>query len=337
MDENNIPSFHDVENEPTPYGFNDVPATPTRKSKTGGGAKRHRVAIATGVGCVLFTCSIVGFLIIRRALTPPAGVLIAASTPNTSLPITPAPEGTSAITIGIQKSANGVRLFVQWNELPNGTADIDIFYSSSADGIYRLIGSIPVPSSISGNGYLTIPSEYQNGYYYGTATSGDGSPLWSSSSTTPVDGGNPPPASDGQGTNSSTPGNDNQPPQNGSGDNDGSSTTGDNGTQGNVTSTGQASSSAPGDNFMVQHNNGKIQISWQSLPASTFHLVISRSASDTDPWAAVLTETNIVTDGPYSILIGDDTLGDQYYYKMDAYDASGTDIATFGPTLLSPL
>lgn len=88
---------------------------------------------------------------------------------------------------------------------------------------------------------------------------------------------------------------------------------------------------------MVQHNNGRIQISWQSLPSSTYQLVISRSASDTDPWAAVITETNIVTDGPYSILIGDDTLGDSYYYKMDAYDASGTDIATFGPTLLAPL
>jgi hypothetical protein len=51
----------------------------------------------------------------------------------------------------------------------------------------------------------------------------------------------------------------------------------------------------------------------------------------------VLTETNITTDGPNSIEIVDDTLGDPYYYEMNTYDASGTVIATFGPVLLESL
>lgn len=331
MDENTNPSFQDVENEPTPYGFSDVSATPARRSRAGSGmGKKRTLVLSIGIACVIIVCAVVGFFIIRHASAPPEAPAVVSTSSTPSAPAPGAPQNVSAITITVQKSGSGSRLFVQWNELPNGTVDINVFYSPTADGTYHLIGSIPVTSYMSGSGYLDVPNGYQNGYYYGVAASGDGSPLWTSSSTISGSG-------DNNNSSSSATENNNGSQNNGDTDNNGTTTNNNSGTQGNGTSTGQTPPSNPGENFVVEHNNGKIEISWQSLPTATSQLVVSRSASDTDPWTPVLTETNIVTDGPYSILIEDDTLGDPYYYKMDAYDASGTDIATFGPTLLSPL
>jgi hypothetical protein len=73
------------------------------------------------------------------------------------------------------------------------------------------------------------------------------------------------------------------------------------------------------------------------LPSGTSQVVVSRSATDSAPWTNVLTETNIITDGPYSIEIVDDTLGDPYYYQMNAYDQNGNNIGTYGPIFLEPL
>lgn len=337
MDNRNDPSFHDVENEPTPYGLGDATATPGRRpTKSSGREHKNLIALVVGIGCGVLLLAAAGFVIAQHSFVPPKIPADAVPPPSTasSSPstATTSPQAAPTITIGFQKTPGGVRLVIRWGRLPNGTESIDVYYSQTADGAYQLIGTISISSPMGGNGYLNVPSGYQNGYYYGVASGNDDAPLWTSSSSPPVDNNDNAPSNGS--TNSSTNNNteNNNPPQN----NDNGSTTNDGG-QGNNTNSGQASSSAPGDNFMVEYNNGRIQISWQSIPSSTYELVISRSASDSDPWAPVLTETDIVTDGPYSILIGDDTVGDSYYYRMDAYDASGTDITTFGPTLLSPL
>ena len=337
MNDNTDPSFSDVENEPSPYGLSNAPSSIQRYKKGRLVKNNNMLTWFINVGVILMICASVGFFITHRHGAPTLLSTLAAPAAITPATTPAAAQVNPTITIGIKKTKNGVQLAVGWNNLPNNTREINIFYTAIKNGIYRLIGSISIPpSSIAGgNGYLNIPSGDQNGYFYGVASDNGDTPLWTSSSTQGSGGtpnGNIPPQNNG-GNNSSTAGTGNNGYQ-GSGN---TSSTAGNGNGISGSSTGNSTSTTPAENFLVQHADNKIQISWQTLPAGTFKIVVSRSPSGGDPWTAVLTETNIVADGPYAIEIVDDTLGNAYYYKMDAYDANGNTITTFGPILLAPL
>lgn len=341
MDDENKPVLSDVENEPTPYALSDAGSGSGKGPKRGLTPPKKRLFVLLAAAAVV-AISIAGFLIVRsqgRApidSAPPVLLPSATSTASAAAPQTP-----PSISIEPQKTGGGVRLLVQWNDLPTDTDRINIFYSATMTGEYRLIGNVPVSSSstASGTGYLGVPDGYQNGYYYGVATGESGNPLWTSSSTSATPS-SPGESSSGNNTNPNNGANENNnPPENGT-EPTGTPANNSSGTdsqQNNDTNEDQTQSPSDAPNFVVQHNDGKIQVSWQSLPAGTYQVVVSRSASSTGPWTPVLTETDITTDGPYSIELVDDTLGDAYYYEMNIEDQDGNVITTYGPTLLGPL
>lgn len=88
--------------------------------------------------------------------------------------------------------------------------------------------------------------------------------------------------------------------------------------------------------FWVQHVDQKIQVGWQNLPTDTSRIEISRTL---DPnggsWSIVLAQDN-PTVASYAIQLVDDTLGQAYYYKLDARQGSTT-LATYGPIYLPPV
>jgi hypothetical protein len=323
------PIFNDIEDEPTPYGVGPISSFSEQGTPV--------VFIAT-IGVVVLIFVIAGAFV---ASWNPA--LSHAGRPEPASSGTAAPAATPVvpeISTSIQHGKNGTKLFVQWTNLPDGTTEINIFYAATTNGTYHLIGSIPVGSIADGSGSLTISAGDANGSFYGVASTGN-SPANTNGTGQGSGNNGDGNTSSGDGTGNSGSGNGNAtgsgngvtPPAgndngNGNGDNNGSSTQG----------TGNANTStAPVENFLVQHFDEKIQISWQVLPLNTFEVVVSRSASDSGPWTPVLTETNIASDGPYSIEVVDDTLGDPYYYKMDTYDQAGDTITTYGPILLAPL
>ena len=83
----------------------------------------------------------------------------------------------------------------------------------------------------------------------------------------------------------------------------------------------------------MQHVDQKIQIGWQDLPAPTNRVTVLRSASTDGPWSTVLVQEDPNIVGPYTIQVVDDTLGNAYYYEMNA-SATSTVLATYGPILL---
>lgn len=361
-EDDDVPILGDIIDEPTQYA---VASSPTPENKERPPTKpmdKKRIWLFVGIGIAVIVIAGGIFFFLTRAKISQAPSPAAISSAPPVAPV--APQAKPGITIGVQKMKSGLRLVVQWQNLPDGTVKINIFRAASEAGNGILIGSVSVaPSSpVNGNATLNIPIADQGGYYYGVAAGDDGSPLYdsppappaiisptsSASSSPPGSGSGTPPPSPGTPGGNPPPENGNPPPGNGNG---ASTTNGGNGNEG--TSTGGntstiiyynpeggisgTASSSPSGNFLVQHVDQKIQIGWQSLPDGTAKIVVSRSSADSGPWTAVLTETDIITYGRYSIQVVDDTLGAPYYYKMDVYDDKNNITVTYGPLLLQPL
>lgn len=339
MDQNNAPEGGIRHDEPTQYELNYSSQSLPQQQPRNNNKKT-----------IIFVCIVIAvlagsiFFIARSVMTPQKmPVQVSPSSVSSSIFSTPVSVPTASITIVIQKTKNGTRITVQWENLPDGTVKIEIFRAATQNGPGVLIETIAIgPSSLAGgNASFDLTGKNQTGYFYGIAAGDDGSPLYNSAPTTPVDTSTTPaPQPTSQPTPSSTPGNgtpETTPPS----DNQTSTGTTENGSdtityynpQGGISGT---ASGTVTENFLVQHVDQKIQIGWQNLPADTDLIVVSRSASNTGPWVAVLTQNNPVVNMPYSIQIVDDTLGNAYYYKMDGYEENGT-TNTYGPVLLGPL
>jgi hypothetical protein len=265
------------------------------------------------------------------------------------------------ISIVIQSSTTGRSLFINWQNLPAGTTELNIFrgFQNSTSG-WSLWKTLSLDPGQLGNGSSLInlgPGD--NGYSYyieavnnsgnNSSTIGNGnSPmvLWTSgvtdpvvvTSTIPVAPYTPPPS------NSPQPSSTNQSPSNSTTSNS------QNGSSSNPTPTPPPTpngtpyyspnqqnteyGSAQTQNFWVQHVDNKIQIGWQNLPPTTTDLVILRSENQGGPWSVVLTQENPGVNGSYSIQVVDDTLGVPYFYEMNAAEGSTT-IATYGPVYLN--
>lgn len=352
VDNKEDPTFSDVEDKPSPYGLGTFSLAPRRKQAAARGAlwKNKKMLFVGGSALVIVVASIVAIsLALHHAqVSPTISSSPSSSTPAAGLAAAASDTGSAGpmITIGAQKKGNLLHLTVQWNDLPNGTVKINIFYSAAKNEAYALVGSIPVVSSTTGGGrgYLDITNGNEAGYYYGTASDDDGTSLWTSPPAPPADI-VPTTTPSSPATSPSSPSSASAPSSSSS-NQDSDNTTNENPPSGNNNGTTVAGAQepdaddgtpAPVQNFLVQHFDKKIQISWRVLPADAFRVVVSRAASDDGPWTAVLTETDVATGEPYSIEIVDDTLGDPYYYKMDVYDEDSSTVATYGPILLAPL
>jgi hypothetical protein len=260
-----------------------------------------------------------------------------------------------SVGLSLERSGKGNILHVTWANLPANTKALRIYRSLKGKSDWVLWKTIGVAPDNLANGDIGIDignADYTKYDFYVEAVGGGGGAststedqvvLWTSSSTdtgTPTStqddqgNGNPPPGG-GQQNSSGTGGNDQQQPP--PAPNSTSSGGGNGGIpyySPKVQISGYGSEQS--GNFWVQHIDQKIQIGWQNLPPETTNLAIFRSPNQDGPWNAVLTQGNPGVNGSYSIQIVDDTLGQPYYYKMDAL-AGSTTIATYGPVYLPPV
>jgi hypothetical protein len=288
-------------------------------------------------------------------------------------PTTPVPASTApavvvppspSVTLTIEKSATGNKLFVQWENLPGNTTALNIFRglrnSTSGWSLWKTV-TLTADELADGNTLIDLGKTNLAGYsFYVEAVNGNASGtnendgtgsnptvLWTSSVTDPAVTTSTPPVAPGTQTSSSTPSS--TPPD---------STTPPPVPTSTPTSTGQSNNPPPPppptpsgtpfynpqvqiegygqaqtNNFWVQHVDQKIQIGWQNLPPTTTSVVILRAQNQDGPWAVVLTQENPGVNGAYSIQVVDDTLGIPYFYEMNAVAGSST-IATYGPVYL---
>ena len=269
-----------------------------------------------------------------------------------------------SVTLTIQKSAGGNTLTVQWENLPENTAALDIFRSTKGKNNWSLWKTIPLAAGEFGSGSIGFNignATFNNYSFYIEAVNngsgnGNGNPtnglgetiLWISSSTTPVvttSTPSAPPASNPPGeTPPSTPSS--SPP------NPGNSPPPETGTPPTTTTPTSTPPPAPqgipyytpqvqisgygssqAGSFWVQHIDQKIEIGWQNLPSQTTSVVVLRSQNQDGPWFTVLAEEN--PSESYSIQIVDNTLGQTYYYELNSL-AGSTTLATYGPVTLPP-
>lgn len=258
-----------------------------------------------------------------------------------------------SVAFVIQKTKSGNSFFVQWQNLPNGTTALNIFRGKTGtpQDTWSLWKTVSIPSGELANGSfeINLNGENEDGYsFYLKAVDGNdgdtGTPLWISSSTTPIvttstleqpgtSGNQNPPD---QSSTPNNPGN-NPPPSNPTGTSQG-------GSNNPPTPTGtpyyspQVQISGYGSehtgNFWVQQVDQKIQIGWQDIPQGVTDIVIERSQDQDGPWTTILAQKNPGTGGPYSIQLVDNTFGVPFYYELNAMVGTST-IATYGPVYLA--
>ena len=289
------------------------------------------------------------------------------------VPATPPPEPPKmpSVTLTVQKAAGGNMLTVQWQNLPGTTAALDIFRSTKGKNNWALWKTIVLAANELGIGSAQFNignSTFDNYSFYieavtsstnetgsgGNPTNGLGQTiLWISSSTTPIvttstpqmPQAPPSPTAPPASPTSSTSTAPNSPPAAPS-----STPTSSSPSQG----TGPASTTPPppgipyytpqvqisgygspqAGTFWVQHVDQKIEIGWQNLPPQTTELIVSRAQSADGPWTAVLTQED--PSGSYSLQVVDNTLGQTYYYKLEAFAGTAL-LATYGPVTLPPV
>lgn len=95
-------------------------------------------------------------------------------------------------------------------------------------------------------------------------------------------------------------------------------------------------STAQTSNFWVRHVQQSIEVGWQNLPTSTTKAVVSRSKNQAGPWSELLKQLSPVKTSYYIIQIVDNTLHEEYYYRLEVF-AGTQKISTYGPLPLEPL
>ena len=319
-----------------------------------------------GVILALFVITGGAFLAVLHwgsQLNPPENILPITTRPPAPIIVIPTP----SVDLSIEKSKGGNILRVRWSNLPQNTLALDIFRSTKGKKNWVLWKVVDINSgnAASGSaGFNISNSDFLNYQFYleavsgngggGNGTSTPGNVLWQSpiTNTGSGNGNPPPPPPPGQGNNgtptssaptsttnqnpTSTPPPPPPPPN--------STSSGNNG--GTVTPSGtpyyspeiqiSGYGSARSSTFWVQHVDQKIEIGWQNLPPITDNIAVSRSSNQGGPWTMVLAQNNPGVNGRYSIQIVDNTVGQTFYYMMNALVGSTT-VATYGPVYLPPI
>lgn len=266
---------------------------------------------------------------------------------------------------------NGKTVVVEWRHLPLLTSRIDIFRGKGSGAAYAFWKSLNIAGSDLNSGSQEIrvsagdaPMTY---FYYIASFSGDGSSLWTSTSTPPTTeppvvpppiATTPPPTTTlppATTTPTSTPPVTNPtstptstPPVTTS-------------TEPVATTTPPVVSSTnpfaypPGSilfyspsgqitgyivpvtyTFWAQYIDNKIELNWQNVPSDTDSLYVFRSAASSGPWTSLLTQYHPTIGAPGSIKIVDETVSQPFYYRMEARAGSQT-LGIYGPVFLPGL
>jgi len=244
-------------------------------------------------------------------------------------------------------------LILLWENLPEGTEKIDIYRTDEGSGEWGLWRSIPVGGT-SGGVEIGIegPGNFE---YYFEALNGGGNTTWisenapsspastnnednnssenttstlsplsnentnaSSTSSPPAPNPETPPIDENIDTSPTL-----SPPVPPPPVEDGVYYTPD----GQVVST----STVDLGNFWVQHVDKRIEIGWKNLPDGTDKIVVDRSRTETGGYSQFL-EIND-PQGSDTIRLVDNTIHENYYYKMSALDGTLI-LETYGPMFL---
>ena len=244
-------------------------------------------------------------------------------------------------------------LILLWENLPEGTQKIDIYRTDERSGEWELWRSIPV-SETSGGVEIGIEGPGNFKYYFETLDSG-GSTTWisenapSSSASTNNEDNN---SSENTTSTLSPPSNENtnasptsSPPapnpqtppidENVDASPTSSLSTPPPPVEEGVyyTPDGQVVSTSTIDlgNFWVQHVNKRIEIGWKNLPDGTDKIVVDRSRTETGGYGQFLEIKNPL--GSNTIRLVDNTIHENYYYKMSTLDGTLI-LETYGPMFL---
>ncbi|MDO8574208.1 MAG: hypothetical protein Q7R86_01115, partial [bacterium] len=241
-------------------------------------------------------------------------------------------------------------LILLWENLPEGTRKIDIYRTDEGSGEWGLWRSIPVGGT-SGGVEIGIEGPGNFEYYFETLDSG-GSTTWISENApnSPASSENnsaaespastSTPISEGSPLTSSTPTpNPQTPPIDEDIDVPSTSTSSAPTPPPSVeegvyyTPDGQVVSTSTIDlgNFWVQHVDKRIEIGWKNLPDGTDKIVVDRSRTETGGYNQFLEIKNPL--GSDSIRLVDNTIHENYYYKMSALDGTLI-LETYGPMFL---
>ncbi|MBI4094939.1 MAG: hypothetical protein HY435_01970 [Candidatus Liptonbacteria bacterium] len=315
---------------------------------------------------------IFGLLIVFAALGALVFFLVSRSQPDffglDDARPAPVPAGPSA---DLWRSEDASSLFLRCNNIPEGTADIQIFRSKLTETRWLLWKTKRVfPGCDTEVVEIKIfeseddPLAYK---YLVKAVDADGNALWESGAivpgeTPPVlpgagsgDTAAPPGSGAGAGQSGGGEGGAGVPPA-GSSPAEGGTTPAGGGTAGGVPAGGGGGSGGTDGNycytpsgqvagpcesatgqFWVLHADKRIEIGWQNLPSSTVAVVVYRSEGENGPWEKLDEKESINPGQAYAFRILDHTLHVPRYYRLDAKSGSGAVVESFGPLLLPAL
>ena len=247
-----------------------------------------------------------------------------------------------------------------WKYLPDGTKYVNIYRArkGTLDWVFWKRVSIAEAERLGGTiDFRLGPKEKAGDYeYYGEAIGGDENLLWQSSSTVPLPpapapGNTTPPSASSTSTAPVAP----VPPSSTS---SAPQTPSPTSTPPVPPPTGaipppispqcppgvpcyytpqltlSGTSTPPAAHFWVYHINDDIELGWQNLPTSTTKIIALRSVAETGPWIELLRQQNPVQTSYYRIRFSDETLYEDYYYKLDRYEGV-TKKGTYGSLLLN--
>ncbi|MEN9342157.1 MAG: hypothetical protein RIQ54_413 [Candidatus Parcubacteria bacterium] len=90
----------------------------------------------------------------------------------------------------------------------------------------------------------------------------------------------------------------------------------------------------PTEPFWVVHADTGIEIGWQNMPVDTVKVAVYRKKTATETGMLLLTRGHTVKSGINFIRIVDDSVQSAWYYTLEAKDALGTTVGSFGPIYL---
>jgi len=313
--------------------------------------ERLKYYIAGGVVVIVLGGGIFVYLLLQLVSNGGLSSLQRGSSNSTSTPTAPI-EVTPIVPMVHLWKGSAKSLLISCENLPEGTYTIKVYRAKLHTDqwiLWKVKQFFPgCDSKVIEIKVVSADELYLYKYYF-EAVSEDGEVLWKSNEETPsnpppgVGPNSPPPTNEPPSPSSTVPG---TPPSSGGGPTSSSTPPGGGPTTGggptappgticytpNGTPIGPCD--APKENFWVQHIDKKIEIGWQNIPPATDEVFVYRSTSTNGPWELLL-DQNSPADS-YIIRLVDNTVGVDYFYKMDARQ-NGHLLQSYGPVFLEAI
>ncbi len=260
--------------------------------------------------------------------------------------ISTAAQGKAIIKVCVKKDGN---LLLLWENLPNETTKISIYFKDKESGERRLLKEVDINGE---SGSLDLGLADTTGEFEFEIKDSTGKVLNNPQAENPSSSGsqNTPPVTPSNNSNQNNPSTQPTPttpttPSTPTTPNNNTTSSSNptpppienTSTQIYYTPQGEVSgtSSIPLANFWVTHVHKKIEIGWQNIPANSTKIIIYRSTNETNGYEKLLEQQNPKTDYDF-IRVDDNTVYESYYYKLETRTDS-TLLQAYGPIFLPGL